>query len=426
MPRATRTLLAVATTVGLLSPLAQATTAGAEPAPIARKAPAGEQATPYALRSYGFATSVKGGDLPVTAAPLASQALACTNVAGRSNENHLAEINLPGLGTVSGARTDVWTTHDGDDVSSWSRHTLGGVTLSDSPLGTLKVGAITATAHAFHDATGFHAETDTKLASLSFKPPAGPAMELPIPAPSQPVVIPGVAKVSLATSWTKQHNDRGARAIANGLKIELIPTGTVVRVAHARAEIFPGVKRGIFHGLSTGITGNLLGGTITLGKLPLSKMPCQGTDGKVLTKKLLGGHAQDQLTASGVYNQQMTKQGPKKSWGYERSVVGSLDLGGALKIDGIVGQVNVSRSGSKLVTNTKGSRLGSITVNGERQDFPEMQPIEIPGIAKIEPNVVTKFKNGIQVVALRITLLDGTGGTVDLGTAKLRIGKSSR
>ena len=45
-------------------------------------------------------------------------------------------------------------------------------------------------------------------------------------------------------------------------------------------------------------------------------------------------------------------------------------------------------------------------------------------MAKLERSIVARTKVGIAVVALRITLLDGTGAVIDLGTAKLSIKRS--
>ena len=79
------------------------------------------------------------------------------------------------------------------------------------------------------------------------------------------------------------------------------------------------------------------------------------------------------------------------------------------------------RTSHGVVRNAKGSRLGAITTSGHRLTFPKTGVLEIPGIAKLERNVVTRSSTGIKVVALRITLLDGTGGVVDLGEAQLGI-----
>ena len=112
-----------------------------------------------------------------------------------------------------------------------------------------------------------------------------------------------------------------------------------------------------------------------------------------------------------------------RSVAWERGSVAQLNLGdGQLVVDAVVGKAKAVRaSGGKLTTSTAGSTIGSITVNGEPQELPLDQPIEIPGLAKLEPMVVTKVAGGVKVVALRITLLDGTGAVIDLGAAKVSI-----
>jgi len=137
------------------------------------------------------------------------------------------------------------------------------------------------------------------------------------------------------------------------------------------------------------------------------------------------GHARrgGQLVVDGVTSSQWGKRFPGRSVAWERGSVAGVNLGGGqLVIDAIVGKAKVIRkSKGGLVTSTAGTTVGSITVNGEPQELPIDQPIEIPGLAKIEPKVVTKVAGGIKVVALRITLLDGTGAVIDLGVAKASI-----
>ena len=71
----------------------------------------------------------------------------------------------------------------------------------------------------------------------------------------------------------------------------------------------------------------------------------------------------------------------------------------------------------------RGTTVGTITANGQPQSFPDTGPLTIPGVATLERRIVTKTQTGLKVIALRITLLDGTGAVIDLGEAKLRIGK---
>lgn len=391
--------------------------------------PKDPNSTPYAMRGWGYGTNVTGGDVPLGSGPTGFEVFGCTNRANVERENHQAGAALPQLGTVSAISTRAWTTREGGTVSARAQNTIGQVVLSDSPLGTLLLDAVTTTARAYHDASGFHTETSTDLAKLQFKAPIGPPQTLALPTPGRPIDIPGFATITVAHALTRA-NASGARAFANGLKIKLHATGTVVRVAHAAAQIESGVKAGLFHGSSYAVGGNAAAGVLDLGHNPLLKMRCAGTGGAVNTRALAGLDLGGQLVLGAAKSQQMAKQNARRAWGFETSRVASLNLGGGqLRIEGVVGRVNVSRSGAKLRTlkaTTTGTSVGRIFVNGEQRKFPDTGVIEIPGLAKVEPRVVHKLAHGLSVTALRITLLDGTGAVVELGNASLQIRRPAR
>jgi hypothetical protein len=106
-----------------------------------------------------------------------------------------------------------------------------------------------------------------------------------------------------------------------------------------------------------------------------------------------------------------------------RAEVAQVTLGGGqVVIDGIVGKATVVRTGHDVVTSAKGTQLAGITVNGQEQTFPKTGVLEIPGVVKLERAVVTRSHNGLSVIGLRVTLLDGSGAVVNLATAALRIG----
>ncbi|MDF1603240.1 choice-of-anchor P family protein [Nocardioides sp. YIM 152315] len=441
-PRAALTA-AVAATFGLVAPMALAGPADAgrpaqeSPAQDGRSAAPGSDRstdvsaterrrgrtpTEFALRSSGFATDVKGGQIPAAAGATALAVIGCTNKAGIDRSNDLASVEIPGLGTVSATKTRTWTSQTGDEVAVTTRHSVGEVVLSDSPLGTLSLSAITTTAKASHDASGFHAYTNTDLGGLTFTPPEGQPQELKLPVPGQPITIPNVATISLGSTWTREKKDK-ARAYANGLLVHLIPTDTRVRVAHAGTEIFSGIRKGVFAGSAYGVSGSLGGDLVSLGRNPVQRVPCQGTGGEVRKSSLAGIDLAGQVKIGAMTSEGMGTQ-TDGTWGFARAKVADIDLGGALKIEGIVAQATVERKGRKIKRSWDGSSLGAVTVNGERMTFPDTGPLEIPGVAKLEPLVVERLKTGMKVVGLRVSLLDGTGAVLDLATARLRIGRS--
>jgi hypothetical protein len=118
----------------------------------------------------------------------------------------------------------------------------------------------------------------------------------------------------------------------------------------------------------------------------------------------------------------MAVQRPGKSTGWERGAVAGIDIGdGQLVVDAIVGKVSVTRDGGKVTKSFRGSTVGRVTANGDPMEFPDTGVIEVPGVARIERFVKDTFRNGASIVALRVTLLDGSGAVVDLGQARLAI-----
>ena len=67
-----------------------------------------------------------------------------------------------------------------------------------------------------------------------------------------------------------------------------------------------------------------------------------------------------------------------------------------------------------------------MTVQGESQEFPDSNVLEIPGVAKLERSIIERSEDGIHVIALRVTLLDGSGAVLKLGEASMAIRRAAR
>jgi hypothetical protein len=415
-----RRTLAMATAplcVGLALTAAGPTYAGSQPA-----ARAHSHATTFAFKTSGYGTRIIGGQLPVGSATTGYKAIGCTNLSGRSRVNNVAEATLPGLGKVSGVKTHVWTTNHHGVIASHSLHRIARVTLLQTALGSLSINAVTSRATASHDATGFHASTTTHLGGLSFTPPIGPAQSFPLPTPNKPITIPGLATIYAGQSTTR-HSGAGATADAYALRVDVIPTGTSLRVAHSRAELASGMTAGVFkgHANATRVV-TALGDIVKSGPNPLESMPCQGTNGKLREKALADVNLGGALVVKGASARVKGNQRAHQAWGMARAEVARVNVGDQLVIDGIVGKVTVTRKNGHLTRSTKGSQLATVTLAGQTQTFPKTGVLEIPGIAKLERNVVKKQAGGESVIALRITLLDGSGAVINLGEAQLKIG----
>ncbi len=380
--------------------------------------------TSFAFHTSGYGSRLIGGQVPAGSDTTAYQAIGCTNKAGVTRANDVADLTVPGLGTLSGVTTREWTTQRHGVTTAHSTHTIAGLTVAQSGLGSVTVDAIASRARAYHDSSGFHATAVTTVDGIRFTPPAGPAQTFPAPTPGQPVQIPGLATISVGRTGTS-HGTHGSVADALALRVDVIPTSTSVRLARAHADLHDGLTYGVFGGHSNATRVVQAANSLAhSGPNPLSLMPCQGTYGARRRKAIASLDLGGQLVVKGLTSQQEASQSTRGAHGYEKAEIGRVNLGqGQLVVDGVVGRVHVARSSQGLVRTARGTQVGTITANGQVQTFPPTGILEIPGVARLERRVVTRSRTGITVVALRVTLLDGSGAVVDLGEATLRIAR---
>jgi len=421
MKRAPSLLLASLLTGALVAgPVAQTQAASHDRLPAAA-AKAKKVKTPFAFTTSGFGSRVSGGDIPAASDSTAYQVIDCTRLAGTSKTNTQVTQVLPGLGTISGAQTRSFTSKSGRTVTSRTVHTIAKVTLVDSPLGSLELQGLRSESKAQNVAGKYRASTDTDVGRIVFTAPGGAAQTLPLPAPNRPLEVPGLARIAVgtvATSTTKA----AAAASANVLDVQVIPTGTRAVLGQTRARLDGSLKGGLFTGKAAGLVGTGLADNLKLGLTPNNPMPCIGTGGKVKRMDIARVEVGDQATARGVTTSHKTTKQGGKATGVSRGGVADVTLaGGRVEIKGIVGQVTVSRGAKGLTRTTKGTTIGAITVDGERVSLDRLGDLTVPGVIDLDRNVTTKLASGLQVVALRATLLDGSGAKFDLGIARLQV-----
>lgn len=411
---------ALAASVGLVAvALTAAPTTAASPEPAAQRT----VKTSFALFSTGVGSIVAGGQLPAGSEGTAFTMIGCTVRAGIAKSNFVAETTVPGIGTLSGVRTRLWTEKKGDVVSSYSTHRVAEVVIADNPMGTLTLEGVRSMSRAYHDGNRFLTESESQVARIVLTPAGGPAQVLDVPTPGQPLVIPGLARIAVGHSIKRSITD-GIRVATDALDIQVIPTDTRARIAHTATRIQKGAPFGTFRGSSAAVRARALDDNAKVGRTPLSLMPCKGTKGQVKEKAIAHVNLGGQGIVRGLHSEQMARQRPRFATGYELGNVAKVDLGdGQLVITGIRGRANVTRTSDTLVRDVKGTTVGSIVANGRSYSFPDSGVLQIPGVAKLEESLSHHIKNGIAVIALRITLLDGSGAVIDLGLAEFQIRK---
>ena len=380
--------------------------------------------TAFLFSASGYGSRVKGGQVPARSDATAFESFGCTNQAGIDKRNHTATATIDGVGSAQNIRTRTWTTKQGGVVASNSQNTIENLFVATDGAGTVKVDRFRALARAFHDGTRFHATTETTVGDITYKATDGSSQDLDPPTLSQPVKIPGVLTISLGV--TRRTTSAGsARAVADGLRIHFIPSNTTVVVAHTAAKLTKGVRAGLFAGRSAAIETRSSDTLLRTGPQPLIKMPCLGTGGKVVAKSTATAGGDASIGAYEATTRQRGTATRRAATGFEEATISSAVVGGGqLRLSGIVGRVNVTRTAAGLVRDTKGTTIGSVKLGNQTLALPELDGFTIPGLVRVDTNITTRLNNGIEVVAVRLTFLDGSGRVTDLGHARLQISRT--
>ncbi|MEJ7630659.1 MAG: choice-of-anchor P family protein [Nocardioidaceae bacterium] len=376
------------------------------------------------MAASGYGTRVRGGDIPASSDRTAFDAIGCTNRAGLDKSNFVAAVDLGSLGKASTVTTRVWTTKRNGTVSSYARNRIAGVRLLGAGPAVVRIKGIESLSRAFHNGTGFHAQTSTRIASITLDPDGSgslPALNVPGPTQGNPIEVAGL-RISVG-SKTEKSSASGALAKRDALKIQLIGTRTEVVLAHSQAKIHAGVVSALFRGNAYGAKATALDKTLRLGKTPYVLMPCQGTNGKVIrndTARVTPGN----LVLTGLSARERAAQSVSRADAFTEGRVAKVLLGHGLVVRAIVGRANAHFvRGQGITTNIKGSTFGSVTLNGTARGFGPDDVIRIAGVARLERNIVKRTPTSIEVTALQVKLL-GTTVVVNLGHAKVGITKS--
>jgi hypothetical protein len=396
------------------------TVPAADASPASAKA---KRATAFALQAFGYGSRVVGGDTPAGSDRSAFQVISCTNKAGLDKSNGKANVNLGGGLGLADVKTRVWTTDTGGKVSSWARHTIQEVTLVDTPGGSLTLHGVSSVSHTWHDDAGFHASTEADIAKIVLDAADAPPVSIPVPDEGQQIRIPLVGTLRLGAGRT---SETGSRAVAqlDAVRLHVNSTDATSYLAHTRTSINDGVTEHLFGGSSYGTKVNLLDQTGTSDQTPFQVMPCQGTGGDIKKTRITHADLNAGMDARNLRVAQQTTSDAAGSTAWEQASVGRVHLGNQLVIREVVGKAQAVKRNGTLTTSTRGTSLSKVYYQGEQVHFPVDRVLRIPGVAKVERRLVEHFPGGVEVTAVRVTLLDGRLAVINLGHAKVRISAS--
>lgn len=452
---------------GLAGTLISVPTAGAE-APTAPSARGGN-VTDFGLWAdvYGTKVLVNGVELRSVKDAFAKQT--CTRVVGRQVvkpsvasiplDNDLIDLSASSSRTQtyrSGALTGV------KGVNTIAHIALGGELPGGIKTPTLNIDGLVSTANSFYDARKRkfgHDESFTfqgisigniddsvvgqvpGLADLLYivndlvapvNVIVNELVDLLLSITGHTIEIPGLGAISLgATKGTASAHH--AASSASALRLLVNPSGekgqdTVLELGRARTRIADGATSGVFGSQMVGmefLSGN---DALRMGGVGQISMPCEGTGGKVLTKRIpkvsLGLEPiASVLSLSGVEYRTMGKQLSKgRMRGFVESNLGRLSLPVAdLTIEGLKSRIEVSRRPGKKVQRTITGSLGRLTI-GDRvytaKDLRMGREIAFDGGVVTIGKRVKQNWNGANIRLVDVNLVD-LGSIVIIGIADL-------
>ncbi len=421
--KSTVAVVTTALTASLAVGLAASTLAPTTASQVA-SSPGGDDArgtTPYALNASAFGSRLQGGEIPAESGRTAFSYLGCTKNP-RMDSNHLAAIDVGDFGTVSGITSKSWTTVSGSKMASNSTTKIGAIELGQGDA-KLVIEGVTLRTRAWHDDSGFHTSGSAKI--LTIKAKVG-GVEVPIPAsptPGQHIEIPGLAEITIL-GGTSSRSAHHAQITRRALRIEL-SDGSTLTVGSARSGINDEAPAGLLGGWGRAASADLLESAVTTGNIAVQPLKCVGTDGEWHNNHTAGIDVPGVLeigAASGAAKGM--QRDPSYAYAHTRGRIAYVMLSDQLEIGGIEAHARVSKTNGKLTKSTRGTTVAYIKVGDKSYNVPDPgQTLEIPGIAKIEVNKQYPGKYGIRVVAVEVTLLEGSPAesVVNLGEAFARI-----
>lgn len=416
----------------------------------------GKHVTNYAFKGWSFGTYAATGQVGVTSGPTAYSWMGCTRTAGLERNRSVAEVKAPPGMYIGAVRTSTKTYHNAQTGHTGIRTTnhVAKVVLGDPSGPHLAIDGLESQGYAYASRDGkLHArnvfnsvdikahtgneELDGVLNKVGFGLDDLIKM-ITHSLPDQQLEIPGVAMIRVGKTVTKVASSY-AWANVHALRIRLYgpnPTNPAddvqVVIGRSHALIYKDVPRAVMGGNAYGIKATALEEMVTVGPIVERSVQCRGTGGVIKSAHTASANLgmADVVVVDGVgaraYGTQDTNGsrpgGGIRAWTEGRIAQVRIGTGdSSIVVNGIIGRATATQSATGTMRlSSAGTKILSLVIGGEVVELPDLgDEITIPGLARIQAGVVTKRRNFIEVVALRITLLEDTAAktVVNLGKA---------
>ncbi len=444
--------IAAVCTTGFAGALATTTTAEAGQSKAAKASESKVTKTDFAYEGdvFGAKVLVDGIELRTLKQSYAQQR--CTTLAGKEiveqglvslPENDLLQASLVKSTTETFRRVEAGKVVHGVTGNAKVGDILVNLTDEGTPavdeLPTLSLTGLTSTAEVWHDGKAFqHRESFTaptlKLGNLPEQIPAelqalidelgGLVGEL-----TQPVIdliselgtitIPELGTIGVFGKKVGRASATDAVSETSTLLVQIdkIPgiteNKTSLELGRARVRMAKPVPAGVFRSTATGIRMNILKGALELGTLGQRSVPCEGTNGKMVTQKIASANIAAGLGLVQLTGVEYGIMGLQKKNGFAKSKIvsnlGSLEVPSVgLVVEGIQSALTlVKPAGTKKVQKTVETSVARITLNGEELALPTRpgQEIDLGDGNILRYRVLTKSNfRGAELNAVQLVL----------------------
>ena len=246
----------------------------------------------------------------------------------------------------------------------------------------------------------------------------------------QPIEVPGLGELTIGDRQDEVTSSY-ATSGSTGLNVTLYGVDgqrgggddSVVTLGSTMARISNASPDGLLVGQAYGLDAVAADGHVVVGPDVRKSLPCEGTDGRILTNAVtqLSPPALDGLALAGLQNRVYGAQIAGGVTGWTEHRIASLDLGSRLHVDAVVVRSTVTRHADGTLERHVIRRVGAITANGTRYSAPAPgQFLDIPDVARIETPRSVSTATGVSATGLRITLLSGSAAQTVVNIAVTR------
>lgn len=400
-------LLASAALAVSLAPLAAPGAATAQPAP-------GSQVLGVRAGGTAFGSSLTGN--PVLASGHSALSTMCTRSYPNVNRNQVASTQ-EGAGAVA----------DLEEVESRNRtHTVDGraavTSTSTVTSGALLGGLVTfeglrSVSRVVKTPGGFRRVSRATVAELEI---AGEEVAVQPGNETQTFALP--AGAGTLTFNMKDGRTGANTAVARNLALRLdLPDGGRLRVARSTGRLETG-RVGIFAGGAWGTEVPTVAGLVEGGRTSFQPIPCRGTGGDLDSNGVTDAEPNEVVDSADSQSDVRTRYlSDGRARSMARTSVNDVSLGGGqIRIEEITSKAVALKRSDGSVRTSRSSDVNGLRVGGEEVEVPgENETLQIEGVATMEGPITDRGSRGVQVRAMRITLLDAAPEpvVVDLGVS---------